>query len=380
MGGLERVVYFLSKGLVKLGHEVHICTTDISLLEDRKLNNYEKLDGLLIHRVPSFLFYNSLELHNPCCLLKFLRFSEFDVVHIHDHISLFNISALLSAYFTTVPSAVGLMAVNSYLEHPNPVIKSLGTSYESLNLALIGRMAERILVKSKRDYYRVNKRRGFENVEFLEDGIPDYYFQNYEGERFRQKFEVHSENIVLFIGRMHEFKGPQVLVESSPIVLKDYPDTNFILIGPDHGMMRNLKKMISTMNLGDKIRLLGLISEDDKLEALSSCDVVVVPSCYDLVEVYSLVVSEAWAQGKPVIVSNVGELPYRVQNGINGLIVPPKDHVKLAKAIKTLLGDKKFGLKLGQKGRKSVHTWHSIAKKAERIYIQMCSCVDERHC
>jgi len=372
MGGLERVIYFLSKELLKLGHDVHILTTNIDLLEGKRLRKYEEIEKLIIHRVPSFLFYPSLEMPNPIYLSKTIKFSEFDVVHIHDHISIFNIAALFSAHLSSVPTVVGLMAVNSFLGHPNPIIKTLGTSYESLNLALIKRMAKRILVKSKKDFHMVSKRRGFENVDFLEDGIPDHYFQNYDDEYFKLKYGITSENIVLFIGRMHEFKGPQVLVESSPIVLNYLPNTTFIFIGPDHGMMSYIKKKISAMNLGDKIKLLGLISEEDKLGALSSCDVVVVPSSYDLVEVYSLVVSEAWAQGKPVIVSNIGELPYRVKNGTNGLIVPPNNHLKLAKEIITLLRDKDYGLKLGREGRKSLHTWGSIAKNAEKIYNQMC--------
>lgn len=372
MGGLERVVYFLSNELVKLGHEVHIYTTDINLLEDRKLKTYEEIDDLFIHRVPSVLFLHSLEIPNPIHLSKNLKFSDFDVVHIHYHTSLFNIAVLFQAYLASVPSAVGLMAVNYFSSHPNPIFKTLGTVYESINLALIKRMSKKILVKSKRDLYRVLETGGIENIEFLEDGIPNYSFQTYDDEIFRQKYGVTSENIVLFVGRMHEYKGPQVLIESSPLVLKDYPDTTFIFMGPDQGMMSFLKKRIRYMKLGDKVKLPGLVSEEDKLRALSSCDMVVVPSLYDLVEVYSLVVSEAWAQSKPVIVSNIGELPYRVKNGSNGLIVPPNNRVKLANAIKLLLGDKDYGLKLGREGRKSIHTWQNIAKKAERIYMRIC--------
>ena len=373
MGGLERVIYFLSKELIKIGHEVHICTSDINLLNNERLIKYEKLEDMFIHRVPSFLFLNrSLEIPKNIFFLKKNKLKEFDVVHIHHHKSLFNISALFSAYFSSVPSAVGLMAVHTFSEHPNPFIRSLGPYYESHNLFLIKKMANKILLKSKRDLTEICKTGGFKNIEFLEDGIPDYYFKTYDGDAFRDKYEIISENIVLFIGRFHKFKGPQILIESSPLILKNFPDTAFIFIGPEHGFMSFLKKRITELNLQNKIRLLGLVSEEDKLRALSSCDMVVVPSLYDLVEVYSLVVSEAWAQGKPVIVSNIGELPFRVKNCTNGLVVPPNNPIRLAKAIKLLLGDKNYGLKLGEEGRNSLYTWQDIAKKAERIYKRMC--------
>jgi glycosyltransferase involved in cell wall biosynthesis len=94
-----------------------------------------------------------------------------------------------------------------------------------------------------------------------------------------------------------------------------------------------------TLNLADKVRVkertyfIGYLDEAYKIQAIDSAVAVINSSISDHVEVYSLVISEAWLRGKPVIVSNVGEMAYRVKHKVNGILVDPSNPKLLAEAM-----------------------------------------------
>jgi len=113
---------------------------------------------------------------------------------------------------------------------------------------------------------------------------------------------------------------------------------------------------------------LGYVDEKTKIGALDASIALVLPSICNYVEVFSIVISEAWARNKPVIATAVGEIPYRVKHMINGLLIPPKNPQKLAEAIITLLNDENLRTKLGTEGRRNILTWSEIATKIISIY------------
>ena len=85
---------------------------------------------------------------------------------------------------------------------------------------------------------------------------------------------------------------------------------------------------------GSRIEIHGEFDRKDLPEILGGIDVLIVPSL--AAETFSLVAVEAQAAGLPLIASNVGALPERVEDGVNGLLVPPGDVVALAAAIERL--------------------------------------------
>ncbi len=367
IGGLERAILFLSKSLARLGHEIHICTTNVALYDQEKLDLYEILDELIIHRVPSMVLSRNIELGSPISLHNILK-SEFDIIHLHTHLSLLCLEALIFARLFSLPFVLTCMAVNTVPKSSRLLIRTFGSTYERVIARLTKRAARQILVRSKRDERILLEKFSLHNVKFIPDGVPNYCLSSYDGQRFREKYDVKSENIVLFIGRMNRLKGPQVLIRSVPYVVKEFPDTSFIFIGPDDGVVSKLSTMIRAKNLDKYVRMAGIVTEVDKMSALAACKALVIPSLLDVVEVYPMVMSEAWAQEKPVIASAVGGIPFRIKNGKNGLLVPPNDSVKLADAIRLVLEDKGYAKKMGQEGRKNVSTWDDVAGKIEKIY------------
>jgi len=85
-------------------------------------------------------------------------------------------------------------------------------------------------------------------------------------------------------------------------------------------------------------------------------------------ETFPLVIMEAWAREKPVITTPVGDIPYRVKHGENGILIPPRNPKALADAIILLFQDENLRRKLGISGKKQVHTWDEIIAKLTKIY------------
>jgi glycosyltransferase involved in cell wall biosynthesis len=108
-----------------------------------------------------------------------------------------------------------------------------------------------------------------------------------------------------------------------------------------------------------------------KIEASDSAVALVLPSIADHVEVYSIVTSEAWARERPVIASKVGEMPYRVRQGVNGLLVDPSDPKALAEAMARLVEDEELAEEMGKNGRREVFSWREIAEKSVQLYEQV---------
>jgi glycosyltransferase involved in cell wall biosynthesis len=121
----------------------------------------------------------------------------------------------------------------------------------------------------------------------------------------------------------------------------------------------------------DRVYMLGYVDEGTKIKALDSAIALTLPSLADHVEVYSIVISEAWARERSVIASRVGEIPYRIKQGINGVLVDPSDPKMLAETMLKLANDEELAKEMGRNGKKDVFSWKEIAVKSIQLYEQV---------
>ena len=91
---------------------------------------------------------------------------------------------------------------------------------------------------------------------------------------------------------------------------------------------------------------------DDIPAVTAAFDVAVLPSYR---EAQGLTILEAMAMSRPVVASNVGGIPEMIENGVNGLLVPPHDPEALADAIARLLEDHQLSDMIGRAGHDTVH-------------------------
>lgn len=167
-----------------------------------------------------------------------------------------------------------------------------------------------------------------------------------------------EELFVLYIGRLHmKNKGLDTLV----LAMKNL-DVKLTIIGkgPDE---RNIKEMIKDIKLHN-IYFSGFVSDNEKMAEIEKSIMLVVPSRY---EGQGIVVLEAAAFGKPVVVSDIPELRYAVDAGF-GISFKTGDAVDLAKKVKYLLENEVVRNEMGQKGREYAKnfTWDKIAVDYEQ--------------
>ncbi|GAB3792655.1 glycosyltransferase [Spirosoma humi] len=119
---------------------------------------------------------------------------------------------------------------------------------------------------------------------------------------FRQKFGLPMDKkLVLFMSRLNAKKGLDLLLPGFREYVQHHPDTVLALAGSDDGYEATARQFIDQHNLGDFIRMVGMLTGDDKKAALADADLFTLPS-YS--EGFSMAVLEAMAAGTPTLVSD----------------------------------------------------------------------------
>lgn len=372
IGGIELYVLYLSRELVKRGHEVHVYTPD--LVMKRRLAPAEaEVDRIKIHRLPVILELSYRAKMWPQIFSRLLKDSDkIDVIHIQGHDHFYSLMAAVAGKMKNVRVAVTTygpsLAQTEYSLKKRPFFEA----YDRLVTPLVFHWADKVLAKFPfvndwiRSYGVPQKKMGL-----APSGIPDECLKLLNGDRFRRKYGIKGP-LVLYMGRISPQKGVQYLVKAMPRVLEEVPDALLLLVGPDYSNFKaKLMEMSHKLRVEKNVTFVDPIHNlKEEMQIYAACDVFIMPSSF---EGFSQAVHKAWAQKKPVIVTNVGFLRVHVENGKDGLLVDYGDCVALAKAIVKILQYPKLARTYGAYGRKKVHqyTFNVLATNLEKIYYEL---------
>ena len=140
------------------------------------------------------------------------------------------------------------------------------------------------------------------------------------------------------VGMIRPDKGQLVLVEAAPLVLQKRPDARFVIVGQGTGILKrgiNVRNAIDRAGLADKIIMAGY--RWDTPNVYAACDMIVIASLRT--EASPIVLREAFASGRPVIATKVGDIPEILRDRENGLLIEPGDTQALANAIMEFITD-----------------------------------------
>jgi glycosyltransferase involved in cell wall biosynthesis len=169
-------------------------------------------------------------------------------------------------------------------------------------------------------------------------------------------------------GTLKPLKGYDVLLRALALLSKEGIKAELLLAG--EGPQRDeLKKLAAELGLLDSVSFLGYVNDVPGLFA--SAQVVVHPSRS---EGLSNSILEAMGEGVPVIATRVGGTPELIEDGRNGLLVPPGSPAPLAQALRKLLVDPDLRSQLGSAGLAFVRAHCSIDKNVrqyEDIYTSL---------
>jgi len=360
IGGLENVVKALAEGMAKLGHEAHVITSRYGAEGKPK---EEVVNGVHVHRVRSVrLGYPDLTypLEYPIDLLK-----NADVVHGHSQNSLFTVKIIEKAKELGAKTVMHFMAVDALNDHPNSLVRLLGPLYGGWAVLRAIRNSDIKLVKSLRDKEILKSRYGIDTI-YVPDGVNEELLNTpNKAEEFKARYNI-NDPFVVYVGRLHRLKGIDVLIKAISIATKEEPTLTAVIIGP--GDQRPYRELANRLGVERNVVFTGFVSEEVKISALDASTALVLPSISNYAEAYSLAITEAWARGKPVVASAVGEIPYRVKHMVNGLLVPPRNPKALVDAILQLIRDRKLGERLGAEGKESVTTWDKVINELLKLY------------
>lgn len=163
--------------------------------------------------------------------------------------------------------------------------------------------------------------------------------------------------VVLHLGTICSRKAQQTTATAFTRLVKDDGCTNakLLMVGAryirDHEIeyLKGVKKILSDGGMTDRSTILDI--QSDVLKFYMAADVVLVPS---LNEVLPLVISEAMAFERPIVASRIDGIPEAIDDGVEGLLVPPGDADALANAVLRLYGSAEERQKMGHAGRKRV--------------------------
>ena len=212
-------------------------------------------------------------------------------------------------------------------------------------------------------YKNINKK-----ITIIPNGADIKKFKSLKVKKLKSKSPItnHQPPTILFVGRLEKIKGVDYLIKAFKKVVNKFKSVNLVIAGKGSEEMR-LKKLAKNLNVNHKIKFVFYKNYNDLIVEYSKADVFVLPS---LSEGQPLTLLEAWAAKLPVVVTNVGENPKMVKNGINGYLVEIKNSESLAKAIIKVLKNKNRNL-MGEKGYQLVkekYSWQNCAKKTYEIY------------
>lgn len=130
--------------------------------------------------------------------------------------------------------------------------------------------------------------------------------------------QLREKRLAIFLGRLHEKKGCDLLIRAFAKVLAQDPAWQLLMCGPDQvGWQAKLSAMAEQLNVSDRISWIGMVSGDLKWGALRASEVFVLPSHQ---ENFGIVVAEALACGVPTLISKKVNIWREVQSDGAGVI------------------------------------------------------------
>jgi len=197
----------------------------------------------------------------------------------------------------------------------------------------------------------------------------DQYHPGIESGNFKREWGI-SQNIPLVgaIGRMVWQKGFEYLIQSIPEIVKAVPEAKFLLVGEGPRRER-LEALSEELRVRDNVILAGFRS--DIKEILSAIDLLVVPS---ILEGFPMIILEAMAMGKPIVATNIDGIIEQITDGVDGILVPPKNPNALAEAILKIFSEEEKMKKIGLAARQKVESCFSVQKmvrETEQVYMSL---------
>lgn len=174
---------------------------------------------------------------------------------------------------------------------------------------------------------------------------------------------MHSPPLLLFVGRLSPEKGLPILLQAVA-QLKAQGEMVHLQIAGSGEMQDTLRDYTQKLSLKDQVDFLGYISQRSELLRLyRESDMLILPSLQDL---QPKVLLEAMSQSLPIITTCVGGIPSIIQDGVNGILIPPAKSNAIVSAVNKLKSDQELRRNLIKSGLKFARD-HTVERETSRM-------------
>ena len=188
------------------------------------------------------------------------------------------------------------------------------------------------------------------------------------GDKIRDELDIPAGTpIIGSVGRLFPQKAPELFLEAARSIRDTGRSVRFLYAG-DGPLRSEMESLIDRYNMTDCFHLLGW--RRDIPNIIDALDIFVISSRWEGV---GRALTEALAQGKAVVATDVDGVPELVENSKTGLLVPPDDSVALASAIERLLEDRQLADEIGKNGRNRVREEFSADEMISRLMSLYCN-------
>lgn len=368
VGGVAAHVTELAAALERKGNEVHVFTR-----MGPGQSHYQLIHGVHYHRCPFQLHSDFVEEVNNMCrsFVHYVFATEdfigpFDIIHAHDWLAANAMiwikqgrgrKTVLTVHSTEYGRCgncfyAGRCARVRYQERA-------GTYWADRVIAVSHSLKHEIMWMYQVPEWKVTP---------IYNGVNLHHFEGWlDPGGVKARYGIGPmDPVVLFVGRMVHQKGPDLLMEAIPGLLRYYPSVKFIFAG-DGELRRPLEHRARQLGVAHATRFLGFKNGHELPELYKTCDVLCVPSRN---EPFGIVVLEAWSAGKPVVATVNGGPNEYVWHAVNGLKIHPNPN-SVGWGLGTLFTNFEWARWMGRNGRMAVEaafTWNRIADQTLHVY------------
>ncbi|MEL7669198.1 glycosyltransferase [Methanobacterium sp.] len=362
-GGITRSSYNLANELVKRGHEVDVCTTDLGDDSNSRLRvrRKESLDGINVHyfrNISNYLAFNH-RLFLPIGFISFIRenISKYDIIHVNDYRS---ILAVAVSYYSKIYNKPYILQTHgAMIPFFNKTI--LKKIFDKIYGKRILKDASKIIASTELEASHYVPVETKENIEIIPNPIElsDFNVSTEKGS-FRKKYGLNNQKILLFLNRINKVKGIDLLLQSYAELGMN--ETMLVIVGPDDGYLEEINKLIKKLDIADKILYVGPLYGKEKLEAYTDANVYILPSLF---ESFGNTVVEALMCGTPVITTeNCGNAYLAKKFGR----VVKNDKNEINRAIKDILSCENYNIEEIRTYIENIFNIDSIMGRVECVY------------
>ncbi|MCW3078898.1 glycosyltransferase family 4 protein [Segetibacter sp.] len=183
---------------------------------------------------------------------------------------------------------------------------------------------------------------------------------------FRQR--TNCAPAILWVRSFHQIYNPTLGIRILYTLLKTYPGATLTMVGPDKdGSLQQCKALAKELEVDHRVSFTGLLPREQWVALAAKCDIFINTTNFDNLPVS---VVEAMALGLITISTNVGGVPYLIENNQNGLLVPAANEAAFVEAIFRVLNNRSLceRLSIAARTKAEEFDWANIKVLWNRLF------------